>query len=355
MYKKLFIPGPTHVRGEILQAQATPMLGHRSLEYSRLQLEVVSKLQELLYTRQRVYLFACSSTGVMEGAVRQASSTRVLNTVCGAFSQRWHEITAANGIPCDKVEVPMGQAITPGLVDEALSNGDYDAVTIVMNETSTGLMNPVRGIADLIRRRYPDVLILVDAVSCMAGAKIEFDTWGLDVCLAGVQKCFALPPGLTVCAASDRARDRARQVATRGYYFSYAQMDQRYERGQTPATPAISLIQALNVQMDAILAAELGNRWRRHAEMAAHVQGWARRHFALYADQRYLSPTVTNIANTRDINVTELIDALADRGAVISNGYGDLRGKCFRIAHMGDLRLADLEWLTTEIEDILGL
>ena len=355
MYKKLFIPGPTLVREEILQAQAMPMLGHRSPEYSRLQLEVVLKLQELLYTRQRVYLYACSSTGVMEGAVRQASTMRVLNTVCGAFSQRWHEITVANGIPCDKVEVPMGQAITPGLVDEALSNGDYDAVTIVMNETSTGLMNPVRGITDLIRRRHPDVLILVDAVSCMAGAKIEFDTWGLDVCLAGVQKCFALPPGLTVCAVSDRARDRARQMSNRGYYFSYVQMDRRYERGQTPATPAISLIQALNVQMDAILGEGLENRWRRHAEMAAHIQDWARQFFALHADPQYLSPTVTNIVNTRDISVAGLISDLAERGALISDGYGDLKGKCFRIAHMGDLRLDDLAWLTAEIEDILRL
>ena len=249
----------------------------------------------------------------------------------------------------------MGHAITPDLVDEALSNGVYDAVTIVMNETSTGLMNPVQAIADRVRRRHPEVLLVVDAVSSMAGARIEFDSWGLDVCLAGVQKCFALPPGLTVCAVSNRARDRALSIPNGGYYFSYAEMDRRYERGQTPATPAISLIQALNVQMDAILAEGLETRWRRHAEMAAHVQNWARRFFALHADQQHLSPTVTNIVNTRDISVTCLIDSLAERGALISDGYGDLKGKCFRIAHMGDLRLDDLAWLTAEIEDILRL
>ncbi|MCK4316445.1 MAG: alanine--glyoxylate aminotransferase family protein, partial [Anaerolineae bacterium] len=250
MYKKLFIPGPTHVREKILQAQAVPMIGHRSKEYADLQAEVIPKLQQLLYTQQRVYLYTTSSTGVMEGSVRQASTKCVLNTVCGAFSKRWHQITAANGVPCDKVEVPMGQAITPELVDEALAKGDYDAVTIVMNETSTGLMNPVEEIAALVREKYPDVLILMDAVSCMAGARIEFDAWGLDVCLAGVQKCFALPAGLTVCAVSDRARERALQVPNRGYYFSYEQMDKKYGKHQTPATPAISLIQALNVQMD---------------------------------------------------------------------------------------------------------
>ena len=195
MYKKLFIPGPTHVRDEILQAQAAPMLGHRSQEYASLQAEVTPKLQTMLYTQQRVYLYASSSSGVMEGSVRQASTKRVLNTVCGAFSKRWHQMTVANGLPCDKLEVPMGQAITPELVDEALSMGDYDALTLVMNETSTGIMNPMPEIAAMVHAKYPEVLILVDAVSAMAGAKIEFDAWGLDVCLAGVQKCFALPAG----------------------------------------------------------------------------------------------------------------------------------------------------------------
>ncbi|HHS96857.1 MAG TPA: alanine--glyoxylate aminotransferase family protein [Chloroflexi bacterium] len=355
MYPKLFIPGPTHVREEILQAQTVPMIGHRTPEYSALQAEVTPKLQKLLYTTQRVYLYTSSSTGVMEGTVRQASTKKVLNTVCGAFSKRWHQITKANGIPCDKVEVPMGQAITPELVDEALASGEYDAVTIVMNETSTGVMNPVWEIAPMIREKYPDVLILVDAVSCMAGVKIEFDAWGLDVCLAGVQKCFALPPGLTVCAVSDRARERAKKVANPGYYFSYEQMDKKYEKHQTPATPAISLIQALNKQMDDILAEGLENRWQRHKDMAAIVQDWAREYFALYSDERYLSLTVTNVKNTRGISVAGLNEELRKRGAIISNGYGDLKEKCFRIAHMGDLTVEDIRWLLEQINDILGL
>ena len=355
MHKKLFIPGPTHVRPDILQAQTAPMIGHRSGEYGALQLEVTAKLQKLLHTQQRVYLFTCSSTGVMEGAVRQATTRRVLNAACGAFSKRWHEITAANGLPCDMVEVSMGQAITPDLVDQALAQADYDALTVVMNETSTGVMSPVRDIAALVRAKYPDVLLLVDAVSCMAGTDIAFDDWGLDVCLAGVQKCFALPPGLTVCAVSDRARERAKQVANPGYYLAYAQMDKRYAQGQSPSTPAISLIQALNQQMDDILSEGLENRWERHRRMADHVQDWARRHFALYSDGRYLSPTVTNVEDTRGIDVSGLCAELERRGAVISDGYGELKGKCFRIAHMGDLTLADMAWLTATIDEILAL
>jgi aspartate aminotransferase-like enzyme len=355
MYKKLFIPGPTHVRDEILQAQAAPMIGHRAKEYSDLQADVTAKLQQLLYTGQRVYLFASSSTGVMEGSIRQASHVKILNTVCGAFSKRWHQMTQANGVACAKLEVPMGQAITPELVEEALGQDDYDAITVVMNETSTGILNPVQEIAAMIHAKYPDVLILVDAVSAMAGVKIAFDAWGLDVCLAGVQKCFALPAGLTVCAVSDRARERGKTVPNRGYYFTWDAMDGRYEKHMTPATPAISLIQALNRQMDDMLAEGLENRWARHVEMAHFVQDWARRYFKLYGDERYLSNTVTNVENTRGISVAGLNEALGERGAMISNGYGDLKEKCFRIAHMGDLTLGDLKWLTAQIEDILGL
>jgi aspartate aminotransferase-like enzyme len=207
----------------------------------------------------------------------------------------------------------------------------------------------------MLHHEHPDVLLLVDAVSAMAGVKIEFDAWGLDVCLAGVQKCFALPPGLTVCAVSQRARQRAKTVPNRGYYFAWDAMDEKYEKCQTPATPAISLIQALDVQLDHILAEGLEARWARHVEMAHFVQGWARKYFKLYGDQRYLSPTVSNIENNRGISVSELNAALGQRGALISNGYGALKEKCFRIAHMGDLCLDDLRWLTAQIEDILGL
>ena len=355
MYKKLFIPGPTHVRKEILEAQAAPMIGHRAKEYSALQGEVTPKLQKLLYTDQRVYLYASSSSGVMEGSVRQASTKRVLDTVCGAFSKRWHEMTMANGIPCDKLEVPMGQAITPELVDAALAQDEYDAITLCLNETSTGVMNPIPEIAQLIHEKYPDVLILVDAVSGMAGVKIEFDAWGLDVCIAGVQKCFALPAGLTVAAVSDRARERALQVPNRGHYFAYDQMDKKYEAHQTPATPAISLIQALNQQLDDMFAEGLENRFARHLEMAEVVRDWARKNFALYGDERYLSNTVTNVENTRGISVAGLNEELAKRGAMISNGYGSLKEKCFRIAHMGDLQMSDIEWLLAQIDDILEL
>lgn len=354
MYKKLFIPGPTHVREEILLAQAVPMIGHRAKEYSDLQGEVTPKVQKLLYTTQPVFLFTCSSTGVMEAAIRNCVGKKALNTVCGAFSLRWHEITTANGKESDVLEVPMGQAVLPEMIDKKLATGEYDAVTVVHNETSTGVMNPLEEIAEVMKK-YPDVMFLVDSVSSMAGAKIEFDRLGIDVLLAGVQKCFALPPGLTVCAVSEKALEKAKTVPNRGLYFDFLDMYKYYQKNQTPATPAISLIQALNKQMDDILAEGLENRWARHKEMAKYIQDWARQYWALFSDERYLSVTVTNITNTRGVSIKELNAELGKRGATISDGYGDLKQKCFRIAHMGDLTMDDMRWLTAQIEDILNL
>ncbi len=354
MYKKLFIPGPTHVVDEILEATAVPMIGHRDSLYSDLHGQVVSKLQQLLYTQGRVLLSTSSSTGMMEGALRNCVRTKALMTNCGEFSKRWAQIAQANGKEIGTVQVESGQAITPEMVDAELAKGDYDTVCITHNETSTGVMNPLKEIA-AVAKKYPDVMVCVDAVSSMAGAEIRVDEWGLDVVLAGTQKCFALPPGLCVVSVSDAAMERAAQVPNRGYYFDFIALDKSAQKNQTPATPVISLINALNVQMDRMLAEGLENRFKRHAQMAGYVQDWARKQFALYGDERYLSHTVTNIHNTRGISVAGLNKELATRGAMISNGYGPLKEICFRIAHMGDLQMEDLKWLVGQIEDVLGL
>ncbi len=356
MYKKLFIPGPTHVRDEVLQEMARPMIGHRFKEYVALQAEATSKVQKLLYTEDVVFLFTSASSGVMEGAVRNCvrGGKKVLCTVNGAFGERWHEMVLANGIEADVVEVDWGQAITPELIEAKLSSGNYDAITVTHNETSTGVMNNLCDIAEVMKK-YPDVCWLVDAVSSMAGAKIEVDKLGIDVCIAGVQKAFALPPGLTVCSVSQKALDRAKEVKNRGWYFDFLVMFKYYQRNQIPATPSISHLFALNKQMDDILAEGLEARFQRHIDMAEFTRDWARRRFTLYANERYLSNTLTTIVNTNGLSVTELNKALAEHGAVISDGYGRLKGEIFRIAHMGDLTMDDMRWITGLIEGIWNL
>lgn len=356
MYKKLFIPGPTHVVDEVLEAMAMPMIGHRDSLYSDLHGEVVEKLKKMLYTNNRIYLSTSSSTGMMEGAIRNCVKEKALMTDCGAFSKRWAQIATANGKEIEVIKVEMGEAIMPEMVDEKLAQGGFDSVCITFNETSTGVTNPLKEIAALVKEKYPDILVLVDAVSIMAGAEIRVDDWGLDVVLAGTQKAFATPPGLCIVTVSNAAYKRSEKMENKGYYFDFVALEGKAVKNQTPATPAVSLINALNVQMDRILAEGVENRFARHAEMAKYIQDWARKYFALYtADDKYLSPTVTNITNTRDISIADLNKELAKRGAMISNGYGVLKEKAFRIAHMGDIQLEDLKWLTDQIEDILGL
>ena len=355
MYKKLFIPGPTHVEDEILEAMAVPMIGHRDSLYSDLHGAVVTKLKKFLQTEGHIYLSTSSSTGMMEGSIRNVVHKKVLMTNCGAFSKRWAEIAELNGKEIETITVEMGQATTPDMVDEYLSKGGFEAVCITHNETSTGVMNPIKEIGQLVKEKFPDVLVLVDAVSSMAGTEILVDEWGLDIVLAGTQKAFALPPGLCVVTVSDRALQRSAEVKNKGYYFNFEALEKYAVKNQTPATPAISLVNALNVQMDRIISEGFENRFQRHLKMAGHVRGWAKEKFALYGDEKYLSPTVTNVHNTRDIDVPALNGELAKRGAMISNGYGALKGKCFRIAHMGDLKLADVQWLTDQIDDILGI
>ncbi len=355
MHKKLFIPGPTEVVDEILQAMATPMIGHRSSAYAELHASCEAKLKKLLNTEGRVMLFTSSSTGVMEGAIRNCVGKKVLNTLNGEFSRRWYEIAKSCGVAAETVEVAPGQAITPEIVDAALAKGGFDAVCLTYNETSTGILSPVPEIAKLVRAKYPDVLILVDAVSCMAGVEIKNDEWGLDVCLAGVQKCFGLPPGLAVATVSARALERARTIPYRGYYFDFLEMEKFAVKNNTPATPSISHLFALDKQLDRMFAEGLENRYARHLAMAEHCRAWARKHFALYGDERYASPTVTHITNTTGFDFSALNKELGRRGAQISDGYGPFKGKTFRIGHMGDLTLADVQWLTAQIDDILGL
>lgn len=355
MHKRLFTPGPTEVRPEILKELSTPQVHHRSPEFSELYAEIQPKLQKLLYTKNPVFLFTSSSTGAMEAAVTNLVTKRCLNLVNGAFSKRWHEVTVANGVPCDAFEIDWEVALKPEMVDEQLKSGKYDAVTLVFNETSTGLMNPLREIAEVVSR-YPEVFFLVDAVSAMAGVKIETDAWNIDFVLAGVQKAFALPAGLAVASVSERALSRAQAVPPRSYYFNLTKMHKSHLKNQTPSTPAIPHLFALNTQLNDMLDEGLDERFARHEAMAKIVRSWAVKYFDIYPEEGYWSKTLTCVKNTRGIAVADLINTLAeDYNLRISNGYGAIKEKTFRIAHMGDTQVDEIEGLLRVIETVLNL
>ncbi|MFP4017215.1 MAG: pyridoxal-phosphate-dependent aminotransferase family protein [Halanaerobiales bacterium] len=356
MHDKLFTPGPTEVRVELLNELARPQLHHRTDELCELYDDIQFNLKKLLYTENPVFLFTSSSTGAMEAAVSNGVKKKCLNLVNGAFSYRWHEITRMNGVPCDILEVDWQTAIKPEMVDEKLATGEYDAVTLVFNETSTGMKNPVREIGEVIKK-YDDVFYFVDAVSGMAGSEIKVDEWGIDMCLAGLQKAFALPAGLAVASISERLLKRAEEVEARSYYFNLPVMYKYHKRSQTASTPAIPQMFALRKQLDDIINLEgLDRRFQRHQEMAAYVQEWALKYFDIYPEEGYWSDTVTCVSNTRDISVGDLNKVLVEKYNMrIANGYGDLKNKTFRIAHMGDINLVDIRGLIATINDILGL
>jgi aspartate aminotransferase-like enzyme len=244
----------------------------------------------------------------------------------------------------------------PESVAQKLSAGAFDAVTIVHNETSTGLTNPIAEIAAAIRSlpNGHDIMILVDSVSGMSGARLEFDAWDLDVALTSSQKAFAMPPGLAFCAVSDRALKKSQKVANRGYYFDFVDMEKYLLRDQTPATPAISLLFALELQLEEILAEGLEARFARHLSLRDQTISWAQgRGLELFAQEGYRSPTVTCITNTVNIHVASLNEYLRAQGMIISNGYGPLKEKTFRIAHMGDVQEHELRELLARIDRFL--
>ncbi|MFA7078349.1 MAG: alanine--glyoxylate aminotransferase family protein [Syntrophomonas sp.] len=354
MHKKLFIPGPVEVRPDVLAQMARPMIGHRSKDASLLQHGISDKIRKLFYTNEAILLSTSSGSGLMEGAVRSCTLKKAAVFSVGAFGKRWFEMAVGNNVPADLYEVEWGTAITPKLVDEVLSTGQYDLLTITHNETSTGLMNPVEEIAGVVKQ-YPEIVYCLDAVSSMAGTKIEVDKLGVDICITSTQKALGLPPGMAICSFSSKAIERAQQVQNRGYYLDLLAIYDYMQKKdyQYPSTPSLSHMFALDYQLDRIMQEGLDNRFNRHIEMAEYVRAWARREFALFADERYLSNTLTTISNTKGIDVGALNKELGARGYQISNGYGKMKDKTFRIDHMGDCTLDEIKDLLGNIDDIL--
>jgi|Deesub1362B_J571_1020462.scaffolds.fasta_scaffold06361_2 predicted phosphoserine aminotransferase len=354
--RKLFIPGPTEVREEVLSAQKRWMIGHREKDFSELYERVITKLKKVLDTEREVMVFTSSATGVMEGSIRNLVNENVLSTVCGAFSSRWADISERCGKKVKKIEVEWGCAIKPEMVEKELKENKYEAILVTHNETSTGVTNPLKEISEIVRKISPDTLILVDAVSSMAGIKIEIDKWDIDCVFASTQKCFALPPGLTVCAISERALEKAKKVKGRGFYFDFLLMKKYYdERKQTPSTPAISLLYAMDYQLDRMLKEGMDTRFERHKKMADKVREWAlNKGFELFPEKGYESNTVTVIKNNKNIDVQKLVNGLKERGFTIANGYGKLKNITFRIGHMGDLTLEEIDELLKNIDELLS-
>ena len=369
MATKLWIPGPTEVRREILAECARPMIGHRGAAMTALigrldpGLRLAFGLDE--GSDAHVAVHTTSATGIMEASLKGVGP-RVLCAVNGAFSKRWFEIAGLLGKDAVSIDAPLGSAVAPEAIERALEErGPFDAFTLVSNETSTGVRTPLAPVARVLEK-HPRTRFLVDLVSYIAGAPVDFDKNRIDLGFAGVQKALALPPGITVLCASARYLAGAKEEKHRGFYLDPVKIVEGHEKRATPCTPAIGLYYALARQLEdvsngvALPARNQGKKgaeaWRarfeEHARMQRATEAWARNHdLGMLPAPEHASPTISCV-KAGSLDVQRLIADLKERGHEIGNGYGDLKGKTFRIGHMGDhteAGLAEMLALASEV------
>ena len=340
---KLFSPGPVEVSEKTMRAFSKPMIGHRSKDFQALNGAIQPGLQQLFYTKQPVFVSTSSAWGVMEGSIRNLVAKKVLCCMSGAFSDKWLDVAKKCGKQAEALQVEWGQPILAADIDAKLATGEFDAVTLIHNETSTGTMNPLWEIAAVIKK-YPDVQFIVDTVSSFTAMKIPFDELGIDLMLAGTQKALALPAGAAVFVCSEKAFAKAATLKDRGYYFDILEFKKNQENQMTPTTPSISHFYALQSKIEDILAEGQDARFARHIENAKLARAWAAKHgFNLFPKAGYESISLTCVANNKNIDVAKLISTLKTKhSCTIDGGYGKIKGTSFRISTMGDESTANI-------------
>lgn len=354
---RFFLPGPTEVHPDVLAAQDGPMIGHRGQAIQDLFASIDAGLKPVFQTDRPVIVSTSSASGLMEAAVRNGVvEGKVLSLVNGAFSGRFAKIAASCGKEVDRLEVEWGQAHDPHQVAKVLSQGGYDAVTLSHSETSTGALQDLEGIASVVSQ-HEDTVLLVDSVTGIGGAETHTDAWGIDFILTGSQKALALPPGLAFAVAGESMLERSAKAPAKGWYFDLVELHDQIQENQTPATPAISLLYALDFQLERIAEETMEERWRRHADMQMRTFEWVAEmrdegvEVEVFAQEGHRSPTVTCVTTDQ---ATRVVSDLFQRGWVIGGGYGKLKESTIRIGHMGDHTLEELEALLDVLSDVLS-
>src|SRR6184192_299002 len=330
------------------------MIGHRGEAFKNLYREIHPLLQKLFGTKQSVFLSTSSAWGVMEAAIRNVVRERVLCSMCGAFSDKWLDVARRCGKEAEALQVEWGKHIDQRAIDQELASGKFDAVTLIHNETSTGVMNPLPEICCTLAK-YPDIALILDTVSSFSAVPIAMDALGIDVMLTGAQKALALPPGFSLFSASEKAFARSENVPNRGFYFDFLQFREEQAEWMTPSTPSIGHIHALQSKLDEIFEEGLQARFDRHAKTNAVVHDWVRRSgFEFFAEEGFRSKTLTCVKNNRGIDVLSFAKKLREKHhLIIDPGYGKLRGKTFRLSNMGDETEETISQLLSCLDDVL--
>jgi aspartate aminotransferase-like enzyme len=354
-HDKLFIPGPVEVSAKTLAAFSRPMIGHRGEDFKNLYRAIHPQLQTLFGTKQPVLLSTSSAWGVMEASIRNLVDRGVLSCMCGAFSDKWLDVAKRCGKNAEPLQVDWGKHIDHKAIDQKLATGRFDTVTLIHNETSTGVLNSLPEICCILAK-YPDVVLVVDTVSSFSAVKIDMDALGIDVMLTGAQKALALPPGFSLFSVSEKAFARAEKSSDRGYYFDFLEFKKQQSENMTPSTPSIGHIFALQSKLEEIVDEGLDTRFDRHARTNALVHDWIRRSgFEFFAEEGFRSKTLTCVKNNRGIDVAKLVRDLRERHhLVIDGGYGKIKGQTFRLSNMGDETEETVSHLLAGLDDCLG-
>ena len=352
---KLYIPGPVDIAPETYAAMAEPIIGHRGGDFEALYASIQPNLKKIAGTERNVYLSTSSAWGVMEAAIKNLVQKKVLNLCCGAFSDKWYGVAKSCGKEAEKIQVEWGEAICPDAVRAKLEEGGFDTVTLVHNETSTGVMNPLAEIAKVVKS-FDDVLLVVDTVSSFSAAPTPMDELGIDVLLAGVQKALALPPGLSIFGVSEAALERAKTTENRGYYFDFLEFAKADAGNNTPSTPAIALLYALRQKVNAIVEEGLENRYARHSKLNGMLNEWAAKYgLKNFAPEGAESQSLICLDNQDGrLDVPGFIKALrAKHNLLINGGYGKCKGITFRISNMGNETEESMAHLISCLDDVI--
>ena len=354
-YPKLFNPGPVDVSNETFAAMSQTMIGHRGKDFEDLYALTQPGLQEIFGTTRPVFISTSSAWGVMEGALRNLARQKVLCLCCGAFSDKWIDVAKKCGFEAEAIQVEWGDAIDPEVVRAKLAEGGFDTVTFIHSETSTGVLNDLVGICQVVKS-FPDTMLIVDTVSSLSTVPVNMDANHIDVMLAGVQKALALPPGMALFAVSEAGMERAKTIKNRGYYFDFIEFAKNAAVNNTPCTPPISIIFGLQHILREIAKEGFVARQARHAKTNAMIAAWGAKHgFELFAPEGRRSFALTCFKTPEGFDLSGFIKNLKSKhNFLINGGYGKIKGTTFRISNMGNETEATMQELIDAMDDVLG-
>jgi len=345
MRQNLRIPGPTPLPAQVQAAMHRDMIDHRGPEFANILNQCTESLKYFYCTKGDVLIFPASGTGGLEAAIVNTLSPRdpVLAVSIGVFGDRFAKIAETFGLDVRRVSIPKGRAVDPEQLRQALDeNPDVKAVLITHNETSTGVTNPLKDLATIVKER--NLLLLVDAVSSMGAIPVLTDEWGLDVVVSGSQKAWMIPPGMVMVSVSERAWQAVQAAKLPRYYWDFRAAKSSLEKGQTPYTPAVSLFYALEVALDLMMREGREAIWERHAEAGVYTRNRIKEMgLELFADERYASNTVTAIKVPEGIDGKAFKNNLRDKhGVIVGGGQAELSGRIIRLGHLGYFTKEDI-------------